>query len=75
MFLMFSKKKAFLIFPETENPKNLLIFQEVTCKARKTKKSVLNKFLVSSDVFAIIASVEHIEILCKAKNKTYNVNN
>ena len=27
-FLIFSQKKAFLIFPETETPKKFIIFQE-----------------------------------------------
>ena len=54
--LIFSQKKAFLIFAETEtvfqetelsyisgngNPKKLLIFQEVTFQARKIKKKPL----------------------------------
>ena len=36
-FLIFSQKKAFLIFQETETLKKLLIYQRVTCKASKSK--------------------------------------
>ena len=38
---------------------------------KQTKKSASKKLLVSYDAFAIFrASVEHMEILCEAKNKT-----
>ena len=72
-FLYFLKRKLFLYFRKRKprNSRKLLIFRKVTCKARKTKKkSALKTFLVSYDVFAIFASVEHMEIPCKAKNKT-----
>ena len=46
-FLYFRKRK-----PRSGNSKKILLFQEVTCKARKiNKKSALKKFLVSYDVF------------------------
>ena len=64
-FPIFSQKKTFVIFRETETPKffftfqdaklsyisgngntkKLLIFQEVTFRTRKIKKSTLKKFL------------------------------
>ena len=53
-FLMFSQKKAFVIFQETETPQNcfyikkwnFIIFQEVTFGVRKMKnKSLLKSFL------------------------------
>ena len=58
-------------YSETRTLKKLLMFQEVTCKARKTnKQSALKNFLVSYDVFAIFTSVEYMEISYEAKNKT-----
>ena len=69
----FLKRKLFLYFRKQKprNSRKLFIFQEVTCKARKTKKkSALKTFLVSYEDFAIFTSVEHIEIPCEAKNKT-----
>ena len=84
MSYVFSKENCSYISgngnPERETLKKLLIFQEVTCKARKTnKKSALKTFLVSYDVFAIFTSVEHIEVPLEAKKKTkkhrYNVIN
>ena len=72
-FLYFLKRKLFLYFQKRKprNSRKLLIFQEVTCKSRKTKKkSALKLFLVSYDVFAIFTSVEYMEIPCETKNKT-----
>ena len=37
-FVIFSQKKAVLIFQKTENPKKFFIFWTVTCKAWKSKK-------------------------------------
>ena len=71
-FLCFLKRKHFLYFrkrkPQNGNSEKLLLFQEVYCKARK-KKFLLKTFLVSCNVLAIFASVEHMEITCEAKNK------
>ena len=72
-FLYFLKRELFLYFRKQKlrNFRKLLILQEVTCKARKTKKkSALKTFLLSYDVFAIFTSVEHMKIPCEAKNKT-----
>ena len=74
-FLYFLKGKLFLYFrkrkPRNGNSEKLLIFQKVTCKARKTnKQSLKKKFLVSYDVFAIFTSVEHMEIHCEVTDLT-----
>ena len=49
--------------------KNLLIFQEETCKAWKEKKKKVcsEEISFSYDVFATFEAVKHREILCKAK--------
>ena len=47
--------------------KKLFIFQERACKAAKTnKKSALNKFLVSCEIFVTFAVVKHREIFREA---------
>ena len=45
-FLIFSQKKAFLLFSEVESSKKLLIFQGRTSKLEKQKKNSLKKFLM-----------------------------
>ena len=53
-----------------ETLKRFLYFRRELVKSEKqTKKSALEKFLVSYDVFAMFTLVEHIEIPCEAKIK------
>ena len=37
---------------------------------KQTEKSSMKKFIVFYDAFAIFTLVEHMEIYCKAKNKS-----
>ena len=58
---LFSKKKAFLIFLKMKTLTKLLIFRrQLVMPEKQTQKSVMKKFLVSYDVFAIFTSVESI---------------
>ena len=49
-FLIYSQKKAFLIFPEMERFKKLPIFQEQTFPAQKNKKPTLKEFLIYQEM-------------------------
>ena len=65
-----SAKYSYIFWNEIFQPQawKTLIFQKGTCNPEKqTKKSALENFLVSYDIFAISTAVKHREIPCEAE--------